>query len=55
MEQNKKEKEWDDLNNYDINKYKFEKNKNYLVVNGKVKEIGAKSQYLLDMLIIEDN
>src|SRR6056300_1528699 len=37
----------------DINKeYDFDKNKTYLVVNGKAKEISKKSRYLLDMLII---
>jgi hypothetical protein len=33
--------------------YKFDPNKTYLVVNGKVKEISPKSKYLLDMLIID--
>jgi len=36
------------------NDYKFDKNKTYLVVGGKVKEISPKSKYLLDMLIIEE-
>jgi hypothetical protein len=36
------------------NDYQFDKNKTYLVVGGKVKEISPKSKYLLDMLIIEE-
>jgi len=36
------------------NDYRFDKNKTYLVVGGKVKEISSKSKYLLDMLIIEE-
>lgn len=36
------------------NDYRFDKNKTYLVVGGKVKEISTKSKYLLDMLIIEE-
>lgn len=40
--------------NNDINNdYIFDKNKTYLVVGGKVKEISTKSKYILDMLIIE--
>jgi hypothetical protein len=38
-----------------INTYKFDPTKTYLVVNGKVKEIGTKSKYILDMLIIEED
>ena len=41
-------------NKYINNDYKFDKNKTYLVVGGKVKEISPKSKYLLDMLIIEE-
>lgn len=37
-----------------INNYNFDPNKTYLVVGGKVKEIGNKSKYLLDMLIIKE-
>ena len=36
------------------NDYRFDKNKTYLVVGGKVKEISSKSKYLLDMLIIKE-
>lgn len=36
------------------NNYNFDPNKTYLVVGGKVKEIGSKSKYLLDMLIIKE-
>ena len=36
------------------NDYRFDENKTYLVVGGKVKEISSKSKYLLDMLIIEE-
>jgi hypothetical protein len=36
------------------NKYNFDRNKTYLVVGGKIKEISSKSKYLLDMLIIEE-
>ena len=36
------------------NDYRFDPNKTYLVVGGKVKEISSKSKYLLDMLIIEE-
>lgn len=35
------------------NEYNFDKNKSYLVINGKAREIGRKSKYLLDMLIID--
>lgn len=35
-----------------INNITIDKNKTYLVVNGKLKEISPKSKYLLDMLII---
>lgn len=39
----------------DINNgYRFDPNKTYLVVGGKVKQISTKSKYLLDMLIIEE-
>lgn len=38
----------------DINNYYFDPNKTYLVVGGKIKEIGNKSKYLLDMLIIKE-
>ena len=38
----------------EINKYNFEKEKTYLVINGKVKEISSKSKYILDMLIIRE-
>lgn len=41
--------------NNDINNdYRFDPNKTYLVVGGKVKQISTKSKYLLDMLIIEE-
>ena len=36
-------------------KYNFDKEKVYLVINGKVKEISKKSKYLVDMLIIEED
>jgi len=38
----------------EINKYSFDKEKTYLVINGKVKEISSKSKYILDMLIIRE-
>jgi hypothetical protein len=46
-----KEDKSDDKN---LNKYYFDPNKTYLVVNGKPKVISSKSKYMLDMLIIED-
>lgn len=36
------------------NEYRFDPQKTYLVVGGKVKEISSKSKYLLDMLIIKE-
>lgn len=36
------------------NNNRFDPNKTYLVVGGKIKEISSKSKYLLDMLIIEE-
>ena len=36
------------------NEYRFDPQKTYLVVGGKVKEISTKSKYLLDMLIIKE-
>ena len=40
--------------NYINNDYRFDPQKTYLVVGGKVKEISSKSKYILDMLIIEE-
>jgi len=37
-----------------FDKYNFDNDKVYLVVNGKAKEISPKSKYMLDMLIIEE-
>ena len=40
--------------NHINNGYRFDPQKTYLVVGGKVKEISSKSKYLLDMLIIKE-
>lgn len=37
-----------------IDKYNFDNDKVYLVVNGKAKQVSPKSKYMLDMLIIEE-
>lgn len=43
----------DEIRETRSDKYAFDVKKTYLVVNGKIKEIGSKSKYLLDMLIIK--
>jgi len=38
-----------------VDKYNFDPNKVYVVVHGKPKEIRKSSQYLLDMLVIDED